>query len=58
MKDKEKKPSDITAKKIKKGNSSVCYMDEFPDYFGLEKEQKIKEKEGLNKKVPSDFKPS
>lgn len=57
MKDKEKKPSD-TAKKTKKGSSSVCYMDEFPDYFGLEKEQKIKEKEDLNKKVPSDFKPS
>jgi len=49
MKDKEKKPSD-TAKKTKKGSSSVCYMDEFPDYFGLEKEQKIKEKEGLKKK--------
>lgn len=58
MDDKEKKSSDVTSKEAKKGSSSVCYMDEFPDYFGLEKERDAKEKDHSNKTEPSEFKPS
>tara|TARA_B100000446_G_C10531856_1_gene333985 strand:- start:571 stop:747 length:177 start_codon:yes stop_codon:yes gene_type:complete len=54
----EKKSSDVIRKDAKKGSSSVCYMDEFPDYFGLEKEQESKNKDHSNKTKPTDLRPS
>ena len=57
MDNKEKKSSDVTRKDAKKGSSSVCYMDEFPDYFGLKNERDKKEKDHSNEVEPSELKP-
>lgn len=58
MHDKDKRSSNVTRKEAKKGSSSVCYMDEFPDYFGLEKERDSKGREHSNETEPSELKPS
>lgn len=58
MDDKEKKSSDVIKKEANKESSSVCYMDEFPEYFGLEKEQESKNKDHSNKTKPTDLRPS